>query len=244
MCGIYKITNLINQKSYIGQSKTIEVRWRHHKAAAKDPSNKGYEYPLYRAIRKYGIENFIFEIIEECSLEELDIKEQYYINKYNSIQNGYNQVLVQQAKTTLTNDLVEQITQELLNSSLSTEKIGEKFGVSGRTIRSINNGESWFRDDIAYPIRKKNQKNYCISCNKQILKGSIYCENCAHIAQRKVERPTKEELKSMIRTMSFVDIGKKYGVTDNTIRKWCKIEKLPFRKKDIILISDNDWKLI
>ena len=48
------------------------------------PSNKDYDSHFYRSIRKYGLENFDFEIIEECSIDKLDEKEQFYINKYNS----------------------------------------------------------------------------------------------------------------------------------------------------------------
>lgn len=52
--------------------------------------------------------------------------------------------------------------------------------------------------------------------------------------QRKVvNRPSKELLLNEINEMTFVDVGKKYGVTDNTIRKWCKNYKIPYRKKDI-----------
>lgn len=52
--------------------------------------------------------------------------------------------------------------------------------------------------------------------------------------QRKViNRPPKEQLLIEIKETSFVDVGKKYGVTDNTIRKWCKNYKIPYRKKDI-----------
>lgn len=70
--GIYKIENLINHKCYIGQSVKIEQRWKNHKITAKNLNDKNYDNPLYRAIRKYGIENFSFEIIEECSVNELN----------------------------------------------------------------------------------------------------------------------------------------------------------------------------
>lgn len=98
ICGIYKIENLINGKVYIGQSNDIKSRWNDHKRIAKDKSKHGYNYPLYRAIRKYGIENFKFEIIEECSEEKLNEREIYYIGYYKSYiyfenSNGYNQTL-------------------------------------------------------------------------------------------------------------------------------------------------------
>lgn len=98
ICGIYKIENLVNGKVYIGQSVDIYTRWISHKNASLREGNRGYNYPLYRAFRKYGIDNFYFEIIEECTEEELDEKEIYYINKYKSFvgldySNGYNQTL-------------------------------------------------------------------------------------------------------------------------------------------------------
>ena len=87
MIGIYKITNLINNKSYIGLSTHIEDRWNYHKS----PYNWQREQnkTLYQAIIKYGIENFNFEILEECSPEQLSEKEKYYIKKYDTYNNGY-----------------------------------------------------------------------------------------------------------------------------------------------------------
>lgn len=90
MIGIYKITNIINGKTYIGQSVNIEKRFKTHKTNAFNKKNKEYNKLLYRAFRKYGIENFIFEIIEECPKEMLNEKESHYIKLYNSNINGYN----------------------------------------------------------------------------------------------------------------------------------------------------------
>ena len=85
-CGIYKIENLINHKVYIGQSIEIEKRWSAHKTSKDD-------LVIHQALRKYGIENFSFEIIEECSKEELDKKECFWITAFNSlIPTGYNMV--------------------------------------------------------------------------------------------------------------------------------------------------------
>lgn len=82
MIGIYKITNKINNKSYIGQSKDIESRFKEHIQHTK--TNIGKE------IQKYGINNFSFDVLEQCSIEMLNEREAYYIKKYNSIENGYN----------------------------------------------------------------------------------------------------------------------------------------------------------
>ena len=92
MVGIYKITNLINGKVYIGQSVDIKKRWQRHKRLSQI-KNKDYEKYLYRAFRKYGLENFIFEVIEECPREALNEKECYYIQLYKSNDEhyGYNE---------------------------------------------------------------------------------------------------------------------------------------------------------
>ncbi len=92
MVGIYKITNNINGKSYIGLSTNIKKRWKKHKQ--KNYIEYFKDKPLYRAFNKYGIDNFTFEVLEECSIEELSKKEIYYIDKYDSFgKNGYNATL-------------------------------------------------------------------------------------------------------------------------------------------------------
>lgn len=90
MVGIYKITNLINNKCYIGQSTNIYNRFSQHRSASRCEKDLAYNFNIHQAMRKYGIENFIFEIIEECSKEELIQKEVYWINYYDSFKNGYN----------------------------------------------------------------------------------------------------------------------------------------------------------
>ena len=76
--GIYKITNLINNKFYIGSSKNIESRWAYHKAKFK--SNEETSNKLYSDFKKFGLENFKFEILEKCS-SNIKEKEQEYIDK-------------------------------------------------------------------------------------------------------------------------------------------------------------------
>lgn len=88
MVGIYKITNNINNHCYIGQSIHIEKRFLEHKNKYNWAREKNK--PLYLAFQKYGLENFTFEIIEECESNQLNQKEQYWIQYYNSFNNGYN----------------------------------------------------------------------------------------------------------------------------------------------------------
>lgn len=91
MCGIYLITNTVTHKVYVGQSVDIERRWKEHKARAFNPNSNNYDTPLARSIRKYGIEAFVESILCECTQEELNEKEAYYIHQFNSlVPNGYN----------------------------------------------------------------------------------------------------------------------------------------------------------
>lgn len=92
MIGIYKITNLINNKIYIGQSIDIEKRYKNHIYFSKNPSSREYNTPIHAALRYYGENNFKIEILEKCKKEELDEREIYYINKFssNNREIGYN----------------------------------------------------------------------------------------------------------------------------------------------------------
>ncbi len=98
------------------------------------------------------------------------------------------------------------------------------------------------------PQRKKfKKKYYCQKCGKEISKYATYCAICN--AEKKIipiedMLVSREELKSLIRTESFVSIGKQFNVTDNAIRKWCKKLNLPFKKTDIKKYSDKEWELI
>ena len=77
ICGIYKITNTVTGDFYIGSSKDVKRRWKEHKWPSKWkrlPNNQ-----LYKDMRKYGIENFVFEVVEEAEVEKLKEKEQKFI---------------------------------------------------------------------------------------------------------------------------------------------------------------------
>ena len=88
-CGIYKITNKLNNKCYIGQSANIELRWVSHIQHIEKIYNEDNYF--YREVRKIGLTNFQFEIIEECSIDKLNEREKYWFEQYNCLKpNGYN----------------------------------------------------------------------------------------------------------------------------------------------------------
>ncbi len=79
--GIYKITNIVNNKIYIGSATNINSRWSSHRRYLK--LGKHHNIHLQRSYIKYGLENFTFEIIEECLVELLIEKEQFYLDHLN-----------------------------------------------------------------------------------------------------------------------------------------------------------------
>ena len=85
MIGIYKITNKTTGKSYIGQSNDIQRRLKEHQVVGERS-----RIPVDIAIQKYGKDNFLYEVIEECSIEELNQKETYWIQQFDTVNNGYN----------------------------------------------------------------------------------------------------------------------------------------------------------
>lgn len=122
MSCIYKITNKINDKVYIGQTmSSIEVRWRTHKS-----SWQGHRHcqALYDAFDKYGIENFSIELIEECNLEDINEREQYWIKQYDSYNKGYNLTLGGDGSVKLDYPLI----YSLWDAGLTTTQIAEKIG--------------------------------------------------------------------------------------------------------------------
>ena len=89
VCGIYKITNLITEQCYIGQSVNIQQRMKQHCKCGlgieASSTNK-----LYNSMQKDGIWNFSFELLEECPRELLNQKEAFWIDTYSSNIYGLN----------------------------------------------------------------------------------------------------------------------------------------------------------
>lgn len=109
MVGIYKYENKLNHKIYIGQSTNITKRKWEHVHAPSDSSL------IDTLLKKYGEDNFEFAIIEECMAEELDSREIYWINYYNSYENGYN----------LTKGGQSQFGEYNISAKLNNNKVGE-----------------------------------------------------------------------------------------------------------------------
>ncbi len=86
--GIYIIRNKINGKVYIGSAKNIRTRWYRHKSNLK--MNKHHSIKLQNSYNKNGIDSFEYMIIQYCNINELKTKEQYWIDFFDSYNEGYN----------------------------------------------------------------------------------------------------------------------------------------------------------
>lgn len=145
--GIYVITNNVNGKQYVGLSKNCWKRWAdHYSKAYTSNRQEDLDKALYKAMRKYGRENFTFKIVEECPENQLAEKEIYWISKLRSYDNGYNE--------TLGGDMPGpksiHVGEEHGNAKLTTEEVIQcrKWYTEGKESRKI--WEEYFQDKIAY----------------------------------------------------------------------------------------------
>lgn len=132
MTKIYKITNLINGKQYVGKTSfTLEKRFQEHCKDALKEIEK--HRPLYSAMRKYGVENFTIELIEECEEKISDLREQYWVGFYQTYTNGYNATLGGEGTVKYNH---EAIIEALLENPYPSE-ISKRFGCCVDIVRDI-----------------------------------------------------------------------------------------------------------
>lgn len=111
--GIYAIKNRINNKMYVGKSVNIKKRKSYHFWLLR--TNNHFNPKLQSAFNKYGEENFEFVILEKCNKDELDDKEIKYINRYNTINDGYN--ICEGGEGSLGRTLSEETKQKISNAN-------------------------------------------------------------------------------------------------------------------------------
>ena len=168
---IYKITNILNNKCYIGQTSYIlERRINLHLKEVKYKTNS----PLYNSINKYGLENFKWEIITICnSKKELDEKEKYYIKFFNSKKpNGYN----------LTDG------GEGNQGWIPTKEMRDKISKANKGKKAWNKGKkspkTTGNKNGRYIDGRRSKKYKCIICGKENVKyngyfhGNKKCRSC------------------------------------------------------------------
>lgn len=127
---IYKITNKLNNKVYIGKTlESVDKRWAEHLHDYNRDRNK--DRPLYRAMKKYGCNNFEITTVEECSVDELNNREQYWISMFDSFKHGYNATIGGDGKAFVDSDFIIY----LWNNGLNIKQIKNQTGYDCCTIR-------------------------------------------------------------------------------------------------------------
>lgn len=235
MIGIYKIENLINGKVYIGQSINTDKRLHTHKLKCNRHKHAESDKPLYRAMKKYGIDNFTYEVIQECPKESLNKLELFYIIQYSSNirKYGYNLNLQGSSATfnKLNNTILIHIIEDL-KSGIKKADICHKYSISHQYLNLINKGECLKIETETYPIREisdihlfKKSKKECLICGT-LTKNKKFCSViCSKMSQRKVDRPDNKSLQEEFVNSTYTIMGRKYGVNANTVKKWLKQTK-------------------
>lgn len=197
---VYVITNLINNKQYVGQSKHPEQRFKEH--CVKHKKNR-YVSLINSAILKYGKENFKMEIVYYGP--KYNEKEIYYISKLNTLApDGYNLATGGENPPVLhgpeiyfcklTYEEVDEIKKELM-SGISVKEVQKKYNkVTESTIGRINRGELWHDDKLKYPLVEIAEE---VKLSEKTVKNII------------------NDIKNT--TLTLKEIGKKYNVCKSTV---------------------------
>lgn len=169
---IYCITNKVNGKRYIGKTiSSIERRfWEHCNERFRSPNR-----PLYRAMNKYGIENFEISLVETCDYRDLSNRETYWISQFDTYHNGYNATLGGDGKILYD---YEQIVEKYQNGML-TKELAEYFECTVETIRTALHSAN-------IDLFERNSQRKKISCECH---NTIYSfDSCAEAAKWAVEQ--------------------------------------------------------
>lgn len=180
MSVIYKFTNKINGKSYIGQTKDFKKRLNSHKSSSNNKKSNEYNTPFHRAIRKYGIDNFKYEILEEIpegeSQEFIDEREKFFIQYYETLtqKGGYNVSKGGQGFSRDSLPFEERIKKSSLfkpeeivdiqNRLLNDEEFDDIEKIYPQLKRSyllnINCGLNFKNEKLNYPLKKNSRSQF------------------------------------------------------------------------------------
>lgn len=178
---IYKAENKVNGKVYIGKTvKKLRIRRNHHFSCAK---NNRYNMYFHRAIRKYGKENFIWEVLDFCDDEDdLNYLEQEYIKMFDSYNNGYN--LTKGGEGTSGRVFSEETRQKMRNA--------KKDKYCG-----INNPMYGFKGELSPNYGKKHKKESIKKQSLKVRKGNIFGFNGGYYAEKTI-KPWRKVWRSTI----------------------------------------------
>lgn len=162
MVGIYRLINTLTDESYVGQSKNIEERIISHFQKYKKSNEK-----VHQAMRYYGAENFIYQVLAECSIDELNEKEAQYISAVESVEEGYNIRPGGQDNIGLNNPNVKLSEQDVYNireayknhqDKWSTYRLYAEGKITESSFSNVWEGRSW--PQIHYDVYTEDNKRF------------------------------------------------------------------------------------
>lgn len=179
MSYIYKITNIINGKIYIGKTnRTIEERFKEHCQSIYREEKR----PLYSAMKKYGIENFIIEEIEECPINIVDEREKYWIEYFNSFKYGYNATIGGDGKAYIDRELVAKTYQQVQNCAKTAKICNVCIDSVYQILREYNiqikASQQVSKDQYGKKIIMLDKNNNIIKVFSSVSEAALYLKNC------------------------------------------------------------------
>ena len=194
---IYIIRNKVNNKVYIGQTRTsLEQRWKEHIRHAQYG-----DQVINRAMKKYGVNNFYIEVLENCDIKDLDQKETYYIEKFNSTNkfSGYNVSIGGK-------------TPKFKAKEIDTETLIDLYINQGYTLQKL--------------AQLYNVTRYIITTN---LKNAGIILRDRHVSANKVDKVDIEAIINAIEnTKSLREAAKYINMKYSTFRKACIINNIEY----------------
>lgn len=150
---VYKITNDINEKVYIGKTNSsIQERFKEH--CTDSTKRRCEKRPLYNAMNKYGIDKFHIELVEECDDEILSNREIYWIEYYHSYSNGYNATFGGEGKPIYDYDYIIKLYNQGLCGKDIAKELGCDASVISSALRQANiDTKKNINDSLSNPIK-------------------------------------------------------------------------------------------
>lgn len=244
MLYIYSYINKLNGKRYIGQTNDMRLRYNGHKSDAYNPNSHCYNSPLSRAIRKYGLKNFDYILLEEVETrEQANEREVYWINYYKSQittenkNGGYNltaggdgtnrmkvpfEVLITKSKL-LTAEEILDIQFRLVNQETYESILEDYPQVNASFLSNINNGYNFLNPNLTYPLKTDFTHEHCTYTEKQI-------KEIKELIKQDVPYSKISELYGIsVGYISGINSGKKY---------YDENETYPLKQK---ICADKSW---